>query len=429
MQNLYFAGANTFMETMTEAALSDRRQIGFKETVALVAMLMALNALAIDSMLPALPAIGEALGVGDANQRQWVVTSYLLGFGAAQIIYGPLSDRYGRRPVLFLGVGIYVLFSFVAALAWSFETLLFARFAQGVGSACCRVLAVAIVRDCYGGRRMAQVMSLAFLVFLGVPVIAPSLGALIVLVAPWHWIFVLLGVWGAVILAWAALRLPETLHPENRLPIDMRRIGKAFSETVTTRASIGYALAMTVIMGCLFGFINSAQQVFADVFHAEALFPIIFAAVASGIAVASLLNARLVERLGMRLLSHLALIGFTVVSAIHLAVAATGHENLITFAVLQTLTMFCFGFLGGNFGAMAMEPLGHIAGTASSAQGLISAIGGALIGFFIGQHFDGTTVPLTLGFTLCGLAAIAIVFWTEGGRLFTAKHLPPAEAG
>ena len=418
------------MGTMTDTATpAERRPIGFKELVALVAMLMALNALAIDAMLPALPAIGEAMGVTDANQRQWVVTAYLLGFGFAQIVYGPLSDRYGRRPVLFLGVGVYVAASLIAAFAWSFETLLVARIIQGIGAASTRVLAVAIVRDCYEGRRMAQVMSLSFLVFLGVPIIAPSLGAVIVLFGPWNWIFVVLGLWGAAILAWAALRLPETLHPENRLPIDLGRIAGAFAETVTTRASIGYTLASTAIVGCLFGFINSAQQIFADAFGAEALFPIIFALVASGIAAASILNARFVQRFGMRLLSHAALIGFTAVSAVHFAVAFTGHENLVTFAALQMLTMFCFGFLGGNFGAMAMEPLGHIAGTASSAQGVISAVGGALIGFFIGQHFDGSTAPLTLGFTLCGLTAIGIVLWTERGRLFTAKHLPPVGAG
>src|SRR5690606_26849911 len=184
------------------------------------------------------------------------------------------------------------------------------------------------------------------------------------------------------------------------------------------RTAVGYMLAMTAIVGCLFGFINSAQQVFADVFHEEALFPIIFAAIASGIAAASLLNARLVERLGTRLLSHSALIGFTLLSAGHFALAATGYESLIGFVVMQTAVMFCFGFLAGNFGAMAMEPLGHVAGTASSVQGFVSTIGGALIGSFIGQQFDGTVGPMTLGFTVCGALAIAIVFWTEGGRLF-----------
>ena len=172
--------------TQPASVSSPRTSIGFKELVVLVAMLMALNALAIDSMLPALPAIGEALGVGDANQRQWVVTAYLLGFGLSQIVYGPLSDRYGRRPVLFVGVGLYVGFSLLAAFAWSFEALLAARVLQGIGAASTRVLAVAIVRDQYEGRRMAQVMSLSFLVFLGVPIIAPSLGAVILMLGPWR---------------------------------------------------------------------------------------------------------------------------------------------------------------------------------------------------------------------------------------------------
>jgi DHA1 family bicyclomycin/chloramphenicol resistance-like MFS transporter len=403
---------------MTQADPAIPPQIGFKELVVLVAMLMALNALAIDSMLPALPAIGEALNVADANQRQWVVTAYLLGFGLSQIVYGPLSDRYGRRPVLFVGVGLYVAFSLMAALAWSFETLMAARVLQGVGAASTRVLAVAIVRDQYEGRRMAQVMSLSFLVFLGVPIIAPSLGAVILMLGPWRWIFLVLGLWGVGILVWAGLRLPETLHPENRMPIDLKRIGAAAAETVTNRLSIGYSLAMGVIVGCLFGFITSSQQVFEVALGNAAIFPLVFAGVGCGIAVASLLNAGLVQRLGQRLLSHTALIGFTVCSAVHLGVSLAGLESLITFAVIQTLTMFCFGFIGGNFGSMAMTPLGHIAGTAAAVQGVISSVGGALIGFFIGQQFDGTTVPLTAGFTLCGLAALGIVLWTERGRLF-----------
>lgn len=407
---------------MTQAAPATAVKIGFKELVALVAMLMALNALAIDSMLPALPAIGAALNVADANRRQWVVTAYLLGFGVTQIIYGPLSDRFGRRPVLFVGVAIYVVFSLASAFAWSFESLMAARVMQGVGAASTRVLAVAIVRDQYEGRRMAQVMSLSFLVFLGVPIIAPSLGAVILMLGPWRWIFLLLGLWGVAILVWAGLRLPETLHPENRMPIDLKRIAAAAAETVTNRLSIGYSLAMAVIVGCLFGFINSAQQVFEVALGNAAAFPMVFAGVGCCIAMASLMNAGLVQRLGQRLLSHTALIGFTAFSALHMAIALAGYETLTTFAVLQALTMFCFGFIGGNFGSMAMTPLGHIAGTAASVQGVISSVGGALIGFAIGQQFDGTTVPMTAGFTLCGLTAIGIVLWTERGRLFVARE-------
>lgn len=391
--------------------------------------MMALNALAIDSMLPALPAIGADLGVTNENSRQWVVTAYLLGFGGAQLIYGPVADRFGRKPILLAGVGLYVVFSLLATLAPTFETLILARIGQGLGSACTRVLAVSIVRDRYEGRTMARVMSFSFLVFLGVPILAPSLGQLIMLVGPWRWIFAGLGLIGVALIVWASLRLPETLKPEDRLPIQVKRLTSAYRTALTDRTAMGYTLAMTAITGALFGFINSSQQIFADVFDAEAAFPAVFALIAGGIAVASLVNARLVVRLGSRKISHTALIGFTTVSAVHAAVALSGHETLITFAVLQTLTMFCFGLIAGNFGAMAMETMGHIAGTAASIQGFISTVFGSLLGFAVGQQFNGTTVPMSLGFTVFGLTALALVLFAERGRLFRAHHQPPAPQG
>ncbi|CAN5429989.1 multidrug effflux MFS transporter [soil metagenome] len=398
---------------------------GFIEFVCMIALMMALNALAIDSMLPALPDIGAALGAS-ANERQWVVTAYLLGFGGAQIIYGPLADRFGRKPILFIGIGIYVAFSFVAMLAPTFETLIIARIGQGLGSAATRVLAVSIVRDRYSGRTMARVMSLSFLVFLGVPIIAPSLGQAILLVAPWEGIFGVLAFAGIALLIWAGLRLPETLHPDDRLPIQASRIVLAFREVLTNRISMGYTLAMTAITGALFGFINSSQQIFFDVFEAPALFTTVFALIAGGIALASIVNARLVEKLGSRLIGHSALIGFITMASIHAVVTLTGHETIWTFAVLQAMTMFCFGLLAGNFGSMAMEPMGHIAGTASSVQGFVSTIVGSLTGFAIGQSFNGSTIPMTLGFLGCGVTAMACVLYAERGKLFVARNPVPA---
>ena len=409
-------------------AAPDFKGPGFPEFVALIAMMMALNALAIDAMLPALPAIGDALGVASENGRQWVITAYLLGFGVAQILYGPLADRFGRKPVLMIGLALYIVFSLLAAFSPTFELLIAARVGTGIGAAALRVLAVSIVRDRYSGRTMARVMSLSFLVFLGVPILAPALGQLILTVAPWQWVFGVLAVGGTAFAIWAAIRLPETLHPEDRMPIQAGRIASAFRAALTNRRSIGYTLAITAISGALFGFINSSQQIFFDVFHAPGLFTVLFGAVAGGIAVASLLNARLVERLGSRLISHTALLGFILMSAIHAAVAVSGHETIWTFAVLQALTMFCFGFIAGNFGAMAMEPMGHIAGTASSAQGFISTTGGATLGFVIGQQFNGSTVPMTTGFVLLGLMALVSVLFAERGHLFRARNLPPVPA-
>ncbi|WP_339933072.1 multidrug effflux MFS transporter [uncultured Brevundimonas sp.] len=401
---------------------------GFPEFVSLIAMMMALNALAIDAMLPALPAIGTALGVVTENSRQWVITAYLLGFGVAQIIYGPLADRYGRKPVLMVGLSLYILFGVLAAFAPTFETLILARIGSGIGAAALRVLAVSIVRDRYSGRTMARVMSLSFLVFLGVPILAPTLGQLILNVAPWPWIFGVLALAGGAFMVWAAIRLPETLHREDRLPIRVDRIAAAFREALTNRRSMGYTLAMTAMTGGLFGFINSSQQIFFDVFDEPDLFTTFFGVMAGGVAVASLLNAKLVEQLGSRLISHTALMGFIAMGLIHSAVTLTGHETIWTFAVLQGLTMFCFGLIAGNFGSMAMEAMGHIAGTASSAQGFISTTAGSTLGFLIGQQFNGSVAPLALGVTVCGFLALAAVLFAEQGQLFRARNpvQPPA---
>lgn len=405
---------------MTEqtAIARPRHGMGFYPFVALMAALMATNALAIDAMLPALPEIGVALGIDEPNHRQWVVTGYLLGFGASQIVYGTLSDRFGRKPILTIGLAVYVAASVLAAFAGSFQALMLARVLQGVGAAATRVLVTAIVRDCYAGREMARVMSLAMIVFLAVPILAPSIGQAILWFAPWRWIFGVLTIFGASVLLWSSLVLPETQHPEDRKPIELASIAAAFRASLTNRLAVGYMLAMAFVLGGLFGFINSAQQVFVDVFHAPQWFTTIFALIAMFMAVASLLNSRIVGRLGMRRVSHTALIGYLGFTGLHAALALSGHETLIGFTLLQGCAMFCFGLMGPNFGAMAMDPLGHVAGTASSVQGFVTTIVGALLGFWTGQHFDGTVIPLTLGFFLCGLCALAMVLVAERGRLF-----------
>ena len=401
-----------------ESAAAPRAEMGFLEFVVLMAATMALGALGIDSMLPNLPAIGGSLGVSDENRRQLIITVYLLGLGVTQVIYGPLADRFGRRRVLFSGLAIYVGFSLIAAFSRSFELLLAARFMQGVGAAATRAVPVSIVRDRYAGRDMARVMSLTSIVFMGAPILAPTLGQAVLMAASWPYLFGLLGTLGAIVLGWAFLRLPETLHPEDRLPIQPARILGAFAMAARNRTAMSYTLAQTFLFGGMLGFINSAQQVFGDVFHDANAFPLAFAIAASFIAIASVLNARLVGRLGMRWISHGALIGYIVVAAAHLAYAASGAETVVSFTAFQAATMFSFGLTGGNFGAMAMESMGHIAGVASSFQGFVSMVGASLIGFFIGQHFDGTVIPIEAGYLLCGLAAMGAVLYAEKGRLF-----------
>jgi DHA1 family bicyclomycin/chloramphenicol resistance-like MFS transporter len=386
---------------------------GLPEFIALMAALMASNALAIDAMLPALPAIGEALGVAEDNRRQLVITAYLLGFGVAQLIWGPLADRYGRKRLLAGALILYGGFGLIAGLASSFTLLLAARVLQGMAAAASRVLVVAVVRDRFEGAAMARVMSLVMIVFMIVPVLAPAFGQAVLLVGEWRHIFIGLGVYGAVLATWTLLRLPETLRPENRRPLSAGHIGEAAWTTLRIRQSIGNTAAQTLLMGALFAFINSVQQIVFDVFGRPELIALVFALVAGPMVFSSYANSRLVMRLGSRRILLAALGMFTGLAALHLGVAASVGETLWVFVLLQALTMTCFGLIGANAGALAMEPLGHIAGTASSLQGMITTVGGALIGFAIGQQFNGTTLPFLTGFTLCGAAALAVAHWAN----------------
>ena len=227
------------------------------------------------------------------------------------------------------------------------------------------------------------------------------------------------------VLIWAVFKLPETLHPEDRTPVEASRILRAFRTTLSTREALGYCLAQTLVFGGLLGFINSSEEVFADAFKAANLFTLVFAIAASFIALASLLNARLVLKLGMRMLSHAALLAYIAIAAVHTVIAVTGHETLVVFAVLQAATMFCFGLTSGNFNAMAMEKMGHIAGAASSLQGFIIMIGASLIGYLIGQQFHGSVTPIPVGYLVCGLLALGAVLYAESGRLFRPQHATP----
>lgn len=386
---------------------------GFREFVVMMAALMASNALAIDAMLPALPAIGDSLAVAEDNRRQLVITFYLLGFGVAQLGYGPLSDRFGRKWLLVGGLALYALFATAAGLAASFTLLLAARTLQGISAAATRVLVVSIVRDRYRGSAMARVMSLVMIVFMIVPVLAPAFGQGVLAISSWRHIFIGLGIYGAVLALWIALRLPETLAPENKRSLSLRHIGEATMITLRTRQSIGNTIALTLLMGALFAFINSIQQIVFDVFGRPEMIALVFAFIAGPMALSSYANSRLVMRLGSRRILLFALSAFTFASFVHFAVAGLIGENLWLFVGLQAMTMIFFGLIGANAGALAMEPLGHIAGTASSLQGVITTIGGALIGYAIGQQFDGTTLPFLIGFTACGSLALATAFWAN----------------
>lgn len=401
--------------------------LSFRPFVVLMASLMAMNALAIDIMIAALPEIAHSLHIPTENQRQWIISVYVIGFGLAQLVWGPLADRFGRKPILVASTTLFGVLSLVAGLSTTFPLLLAARFLQGIAAAASRVLVVSIVRDCYEGRQMARVMSLTFMCFLAVPILAPSIGQIVLLATgSWRWIFLALGAFGGLVAIVAGLTLRETLHPEFRKPASLAGVSAAALRIFGNRTSAGYTICTAMSFGAMMGFINSVGQIFTDIFHAPGLFPLVFACIAGTMGVSSFTNSRLVGRFGTRRLSQTAMFGFTTLSFLHLAVSLSGHETIWSLAIIQAATMFFFGMMGSNFGSMAMETVGDIAGTASSIQGFVQTLLGAVIGVAIGQSFNGTTVPLAVGFSLIGIGIIIAVSITERGKLFRAHHAPVA---
>jgi DHA1 family bicyclomycin/chloramphenicol resistance-like MFS transporter len=394
------------------------RRPGNREMTAMLAGLMALNALAIDSMIPALPDIGKALDVAEANRRQLVVLAYFVGFASTQLIWGPLADRFGRKPVLAAGIVLYGIFGLVCAFAQSFALLIAGRVAMGASAAVTRVLVIAMVRDLFEGEAMARVMSLVFMTFMLVPVLAPNIGQGILLVASWRAIFLVLAGYAVVMLLWSWRRLPETLHPEYRRSLKWREMKEAVVTTVSEPQSRGYTIAVTIIFSSLVAYIASVQQIVFDAFHSPGLIGLSFAAIAAPMALASWANSRIVERYGLRRVGHLAAATLVLVTAVHAALALAGGETLATFIVFQSMTMCCFAFASSNLGTLAMEHMAPIAGTASSVQGVIGTLGATIIGFFIGQAFDGSAVPFVAGTAACAALGFIAIVLTEPKRLF-----------
>ncbi|CAB4326930.1 multidrug effflux MFS transporter [Brucella sp. 191011898] len=401
---------------------------GRGEFIALIAAIMAINALAVDIMLPGLPQIGASLGVHSENHVQFVITAYLLGFGVSQLFYGPLSDRFGRRLPLFGGLVIYVVAALGSAFVTDFTTLIILRVLQGLGAAATRVIAVSVVRDKFSGRQMAEVMSLVMMVFMILPVVAPATGQLIMLFGEWHLIFMFMAIMALVVGLWAFLRLPETLPVSHRRPLTMKSTLGGFVIVLTNRVALFYMLGTSFILGALFGYINSAQQIFVGIYQLGTLFPLAFAAVAMTLALASFLNSRLVGRFGMRRISQTMLLVFTSFSLLWMVLSIV-MDGPIPFAVLMIIymtIMLSFSLVTANFNALAMEPLGEVAGTASSVLGFAQTVIGAALGAVIGQAFDGTTTPVATGYCVLGFVALACVLIAERGRLFRVQN-PPAE--
>jgi len=402
---------------MSDTAVATR-DLSRVEFIALVAGLMALNALAIDVMLPALPYMGEALGISHENERQLVVAVYMFGFGIAQLAFGPLTDRFGRRAPLLVGLVVYVVCAFAATFAPTFAVLLAFRFVQGIGAAGTRVIATAVVRDKFSGREMAEIMALTFMVFMAIPIIAPGIGQIILLTGPWQYIFVFMGVLASAISLWAFFRLPETMHPEYRRPLSFGSVVEGFRIVVTNRQALFYGLAGTFLFGAMFGFISASQQIFVEIYGLGPYFPVAFAVMASTIAVAQFINSRVVKRFGMRRISHTAVLVYLAMAVIWLILALAGPVQFPVFFGMFLVIQFMFGWAASNMNSLSMEPLGQVAGTAASVFGFTQTVGGALIGTYIGQHYDGTLVPNAMGYAGMGVVVLACILIAEKGRLF-----------
>ncbi|PQA88007.1 multidrug effflux MFS transporter [Hyphococcus luteus] len=412
---------------MTEP-LRPAPKLPFWELVAIVAAAMALNALAVDMMLPALGIIGDELGAAHPNDRQLIIIVYVIANGVAQLFFGPIVDRFGRKRVLLWSLAAYTAGSLLSVIASSFTLLLAARAFQGVATAATRVAAVAVVRDQCSGRRMAEVMSLAITIFMAAPILAPGIGQLILFAAPWRWIFIALLVYGALFAIWAALRLPETMAPEDRKPLRAGPIAASYLLFARNKISVGYTLAAACVFGAVFSYISSAEQVFVEVFGLGDAFVLVFAFIASSFGFSTLMNSRIVSRFGMRRLSHTALFVLIAANGLHLLLIATVGESLPVFIACMMISFFCIGLIGPNATALAMEPMGHNAGAAAALNGFAGTTIAGLLGGLIGGQYNGTTTPMIIGFATLGVVSLSIVLWVENGKLFGVGEPEPEPA-
>jgi DHA1 family bicyclomycin/chloramphenicol resistance-like MFS transporter len=392
--------------------------IGFGEFVALMATLTALAAMSIDTVLPALPAIGASLGVGRANDNQLVVSLFFLGFGLGQFFYGPLSDAAGRKPAAFVGLTVFTAGCSLALLSQTFPMMLAGRLLQGIGVAGPRTITIALVRDRFEGREMARVMSLVTAVFILVPIIAPAIGQALLGAFGWRAVFVVYLVMGLVTSVWFGLRQEETLPLARRLPLSLSRLAGAARQVVTNRASVCYTIAAGFVFGAFLGYLTSAQQILQEQYALGTRFPLYFAMLAVAIGGASLANAKLVLRYGMRPLSHWALWGIFGVSLVFaiVSVLSSGQPPLLLLMAYLMACFFGIGLLFGNLTTLAMQPLGAVAGTGSAVVGATSMLISLSLGTLIGQLYNGTVLPLVIGFAVLSLCSLVFAHWAEAAH-------------
>ncbi len=394
---------------------SEIPQLGFAEFISLTAMMMSLVALSVDTMLPALSEIGRDLGASDNNRSQLIISLFFFGMATGQLLYGPVSDNTGRKPAIYLGYGLFITGCLLSLFSTTLPVMLAGRFLQGFGTAGPRIVSIAIVRDRYEGSAMARVMSFVMTVFIIVPIIAPALGQGVLLLAGWRAIFALFLILALVTLVWFVIRQPETLSKEKRVSFSFKPIIGTVMIIFRNRHAIGYTVTAGLVNGFFLGYLNSAQQIFQEEYALGAAFPLYFAALALSIGGASLFNARFVLHHTMQSLSKRALLLITVLSAGFslFALLSHGQPPLWTLMAYLFATFFATGILFGNLNALAMEPLGKMAGIGAGVVGSLSTFISLIAGTAIGQSYNGTVLPLTAGFFMLSLASLAAMRWAE----------------
>ena len=398
-------------------------ELKFWEFVALMAMMSSLAALSTDAMLPALAEIGGDLGVVRDNSNQLIVSLLFLGMAGGQILYGPVSDSVGRKPAIYAGYALFMIGSMMSLVATSFGVMLAGRLLQGIGIAGPRNVSMALIRDKYEGRSMARVMSFVSVIFILVPIIAPAFGQAILLVAHWRAIFGSFLVLALIGVLWFAFRQPETLVESKRRPFSLKRISQAMGEVLSTRSAVAYTVVAGLMSAGFLGYLSTAQQIFQIQYGLGERFPLIFATLAVALGCASFLNGRLVMRLGMRTLATWAARLLVLTSTLFLVFALTtaGQPPLWTLMGYLMVTFLCVGVLFGNLNALAMQPLGHIAGVGAAIVGALSQIIAVVLSAVIGQSYNGTVLPLVAGFAVFSAAGVAIMMWTERGAPVAAE--------
>jgi DHA1 family bicyclomycin/chloramphenicol resistance-like MFS transporter len=388
---------------------------GFTEFVVLMAFIISLVALSIDAMLPALPEMAAELAFERPNDSQFIISMLFIGMGFGQILFGPLSDSIGRKAAINIGFLVFILGCLVSIFARDFNEMMLGRLLQGLGAAGPRIVAIALVRDCYEGREMARVMSFVMSIFILVPVIAPAIGQVIIEYSDWHSIFILFLILALIALTWFSLRQPETLPRDKRIRFSVAQVISDIKTICSIPAAIGYTITMGFIFGAFIGYLSSSQQIFQVQYALGNQFPLYFGVLAASIGLASLLNSQLVMRFGMRRLSHTAMLFIALLSAIFMLIANyyQGHPPL---PLLMTYLLFVFFFMGilfGNLNALAMEPLGHIAGLGAAFVGSLSTLISVAFGVLVANAYDGTILPLVMGFAVLSIASLISIYWTE----------------